>query len=399
MSRRIIAEDTDWLVQVTDPLRLSHKCLQCIVENFEVAADEQIFTKITPFQKCYILERLSVSLPFHVTSKLVPDGVYWEKCCKHRWYACDVTDYDNSWKQMYIERHLGSVIELFIPGVTEPKTVLEIIPFCDNFVKKLSVSQLLPPLKEPQVEVNVEELSLDEPCMDHFDFGLVLDKLTNLEELHVVYRIKQCGLNFERKMQEMTDGDCISLANAVKSSKTLKVLRLPVSCINDEKCCMLMYHLMDFPILRELDLSHNMIGKIGGCAIAKLLIRSKLEVLKMYNNRIGDVGSSAIAEALSKNPPLSSLDLRMNEVGDKGGEAIFKALQKNNVLLRLHMGSNGLTSATVPVLSDMLKKNETLSSLDLSGNKLDEGGILGLKTTMFRNKIQKELELAGQRKE
>uniref|UniRef100_A0A1A8FQR7 T-complex-associated-testis-expressed 1 n=1 Tax=Nothobranchius korthausae TaxID=1143690 RepID=A0A1A8FQR7_9TELE len=371
MSRRIIAEDPDWLVQVIDPLRLSHKCLQCIVENFEVAADKQIFAKVTPFQKRYILDRLSVSLPFHVTSKLVPDGVYWERCCKQRWYICDVTDYGYSWKQMYIERHLGSVIELFIPGVTEPKTVLEIIPFCDNFVKKLSVSQLLPPVKEPQVEVNVEELSLDEPCMDHFDLGLVLDKLTNLEELHVVYKIKQCGMNFEWKMQEMTDGDCISLANAVKSSKTLKVLRLPVSCINDEKCCMLMYHLLDFSILRELDLSHNMIGQIGGCAIAKLLTRSKLEVLKMYNNRIGDVGSRAIAEALSKNPPLLSLDLRMNQVEDEGGEAIFKALQKNNVLLHLHMGNNGLTSATVPVLSDMLMKNEALISLDLSGNKLD----------------------------
>lgn len=126
---------------------------------------------------------------------------------------------------MFLERRLQGIIELFMPDVTDPKTVLEMVPHCRNHVKRLDISQLLPPLKE-EVEYG-SELTIDNEydgvSMDHFDFGILLDKLTGLEELHLVYRVQQCGLNFEWKMFEMTARDCESLAKALKSCKTLKV--------------------------------------------------------------------------------------------------------------------------------------------------------------------------------
>lgn len=188
-----------------------------------------MFEVLTPTQKDFVHERLSTSLDLQVTANMVSDGVYWKRCCEQRWDICDLSHYGNSWKRMFFERHMEKIIELFIPDVTQTKTVLDMIPLCKNYVKRLDISQLLPPVKEPQNEEDEcgsefsSDNEYDEPSMDHFDFNILLSKLTNLEELHLMYRVKQCGMNFEWKMFEMTDRDCESLAKALKSCETLKV--------------------------------------------------------------------------------------------------------------------------------------------------------------------------------
>lgn len=173
-------------------------------------------------------ERLSTSLPLHVTANLIGDGVYWKRCCKQRWDLCDVSHYGHSWKRMFFERHMENVIELFIPDVTDLETVLELVPLCDNNIKRLDISQLLPPIQVLQKEEEKYGLGLaKESCngrsLDHFDFDMLLNKLANLEELHLVYQVKQCGMNFEWTMFEMSARDCESLAMALVSCKALKV--------------------------------------------------------------------------------------------------------------------------------------------------------------------------------
>lgn len=132
---------------------------------------------------------------------------------------------------------MENIIDHFIPDVTELRTVLDIIPYCKSYVKRLNISQLLPPIREPQKEEEEygSELAsysdFDTSSMDHFNFGILLDKLTSLEELHLVYRVKQCGMNFEWTMFEMTDKDCESLAKALKSCKKLKVNIDPSSVV------------------------------------------------------------------------------------------------------------------------------------------------------------------------
>lgn len=192
--------------------------------------EKQTFEKLTPNQKDFIQERLPLSLPLHVAANLIHDGIYWKRRCEQRWRNRDISDYGHSWKRMFFERHLENAIELFIPDVTEPKTVLDVLPLCKNDVRRLNISQLLLPVQTSQgkkderydsdLSMNGEE---DEASMDHFDFGPVLSQLKNLEELHLVYRIKQCGMNFEWSMFQITDKDCRSLAMAVKSCKRLKV--------------------------------------------------------------------------------------------------------------------------------------------------------------------------------
>ncbi|XP_069029802.1 dynein regulatory complex subunit 5 [Embiotoca jacksoni] len=387
MSRRIMAEDPDWILDFVPSL--SNLSLQCIVNNFE---ERPIFEALKPTQRVFIQERLSPSLPLHVTANLVPDGVYWNRCCKQKYTCCDVSDYGYSWKRMFFERHLENIIEHFIPNVTEPKTVLQMAPLCKDYVKRLVISQLLPPIKEAQKEEEEEEEyeyvignERGAPCLDHFDFRILLDKLTNLEELHLVYRVKHCAMNFEWSMFKMTDQDCVSLATALKSCKTLKIFRLHLSQIEDKQCRLLVKYLLDHPFLRELDFSHNLIGDRGARAIGKLLTMSKLETLKMYNNQISGPGAKAIAHALSKNPALLSLNLCLNHLMDEGGEAIGKALLSNDTLLHLDLEGTGLTWLSAAALSKVLAQNNTMKTINLSNNKLGELGGKALEEAMSHN--------------
>ncbi|XP_041815325.1 dynein regulatory complex subunit 5 [Chelmon rostratus] len=394
MTRRIIAEDRDWSLAIVPCL--SNLCLQSIMRNFE---EKPIFEDLTPHQKDFVQERLSTSLSLHVTANLINDGVYWKRCCEQRWDLCDVSHYSHSWKRMYFERHMENMIELFIPDVTDPKTVLETVPLCKNYVKRLDISQLLPPIKEPQKEEEEHGFELasdtdyDGPSMDHFDFNIMLNKLTNLEELHLVYRVKQCGMNFEWKMFEMTDRDCESLAKALKSCETLKLLRLHQSHIEDKKCRMLVKYLLHHPSLRELDFSHNLIGDKGARAIGKLLTNSKLEILNLCDNDIRGPGAKAIAHALSKNSTLLSLNLRLNRLRDEGGEAIGKALLNNHILRHLHLGGNEVTRPTAIALAKVLFQNNTLKSVNLSCNNLGVDGGKALEEAMSHNTSLTECDL------
>ncbi|CAJ1077087.1 dynein regulatory complex subunit 5 [Xyrichtys novacula] len=385
--RRIVAEDLDWTLVIVPCL--SKLCLQSFIRNFE---EKPIFEELSPTQRDFVQEGLSTSLPLNLTANLISDGVFWKRCCEERWDLCDVSHYGHSWKRMFFERHMENIIELFIPYSTEEKTVLEMVPLCKNYVKRLNISQLLPPIREPEGEEE-DELGLDSPyqnenegqSMDHFNFKILLSKLTNLEELHLVYKVNQCGMNFEWQMFEMTDKDCKSLASALKSCKTLKILRLHESHIEDKKCLLLVKHLLDHPSLRELDFSHNLIGDKGARAVAKLLNKSQLETLNLYDNDIRDHGAKALAHALAKNPTLQSLNLRLNRVGDEGGQAIANALLNNKTLSHLHLGANKVTEPTVITLAKVIAQNNTLKSINISCNCLGEDGGKALEEAMSYN--------------
>ncbi|XP_028809153.1 dynein regulatory complex subunit 5 isoform X2 [Denticeps clupeoides] len=392
--RRLVAEDPEWSLEVV-PL-LTHLCLQHIVQNF---AENPLLDRLLPRHRARVLEKLPPSLPLHVTANLISEERYWKKCCMERWGLCDVTTYGDSWKRMFFERHLESIIELFIPDVTDPTTVLDMVPLCKNYVKRLKISQLLPPIREPrdiEEEDGVDtasDMGDDLPSIDHFDFGILLDKLARLEELHLAYGVKGCGMNFEWNLFEFSFRDCESLGKALKSCRTLKVLRIHQSRVDDERCRLLVTHLLDHPSLSELNLSHNVIGDRGARALAKLLNRSQLKALNVYDNQIRGHGAKALASALSKNTTLLSLNLCLNCVGDEGGQAAARALLKNGTLVTLHLEANYMTEPTASALSRVFSQNTTLRSIKLCCNRLGVDGGKSLEEGMSRNSTLLECDL------
>ncbi|XP_001635891.2 dynein regulatory complex subunit 5 [Nematostella vectensis] len=384
--RRIIAEDPDWSL-ATVPL-LTELCIKHIVFNFE---DNPILDNLLPKHKSKVLEALSTQIAMKVTSGLVSDENYWKRCCKSRWEVCDIAKHGNSWKRMYFERNLEGIIESFVPESTDPMPLYDTLKLSAQFVKGLTIRQLLPPVKEAVIKDDDasdtgSEAGQDGPNIDHFDFGVIMPKLPHLQELHLTYGVRDCGMNFEWNLFQFTTRDCLLLAKAVKACHTLKVFHLHRSQVDDEKVRVLVSHLLDHPSLITLDLSHNKIGDSGARAIGKLLNgRCKLTTLNLCDNKIRSNGAAAIGHALGKNTILKNINIRLNRLGDDGGQAICRALLKNETLTHVHLGGNDLGEPTAAILAQVLVANKVLVELNLSCNKIGPDGGKSLQEGMEEN--------------
>ncbi|XP_072266130.1 dynein regulatory complex subunit 5 [Pyxicephalus adspersus] len=394
--RRIVTEDYRWSLAIV-PL-LSDLCLQNIVRNFE---HKPILDKLLPKHKTKVLDNLSTSLPLPVTANLISYEDYWRRCCAERWPVCDISHYGSSWKRLFFERHLENLIERFIPDVTETRSICEAAELSKDYVKRLDIQQLLPPVRvEMKKDEESEEISdtgsdagADLPSMDHFDFNLIANSLCDLQELHLVYGVKGCGMNFEWNLFRFTDRDCSLLVDTLKKFRNLKVFRLHKSKVDDDKARILIKSLLDHPSLVHLDLSHNLISDRGARAIGKLLNQSQLQILNLCNNNVRPHGAQAIAHALSKNSTLTTLNLRLNHIGDEGGQTLCNALLQNSTLVTLHLGSNELSEPTATVLAQVLTQNTALRSISLSSNRIGLDGGKQLLEGMSENKTLLEFDL------
>ncbi|XP_045398031.1 dynein regulatory complex subunit 5 [Lemur catta] len=392
--RRIIAENAEWSLAIV-PL-LTELCLQHIVKNFQ---KNPVLKQLLPEHQQKVLNHLSPDLPLAVTANLIDDENYWHRCCVQRWPVCDVARHGGSWKHMFFERHLENLLKHFIPGTTDPAVILDLVPLCRNYVRRIRVDQFLPPVRllpppRPGDQSDSgSEGDAEEPAMDHYQLGDLVAGLRHLEELDLVYGVKDCGMNFEWNLFLFTYRDCHSLAATIKACHTLKIFRLTRSKVDDDKARILIRSLLDHPALEELDLSHNLIGDRGARGAAKLLSHSRLRVLNLANNQVRAPGAQSLAHALAHNTNLISLNLRLNCIEDEGGQALAHALQTNKCLTTLHLGGNELSEPTATLLSQVLAVNTTLTSVNLSCNHIGLDGGKQLLEGMSDNKTLLEFDL------
>uniref|UniRef100_A0A2K6BE29 T-complex-associated-testis-expressed 1 n=1 Tax=Macaca nemestrina TaxID=9545 RepID=A0A2K6BE29_MACNE len=129
---------------------------------------------------------------------------------------------------MFFERHLENLLKHFIPGTTDPAVILDLLPLCRNYVRRVHVDQFLPPVQIPaqlrpgDQSDSGSEGEMEEPTVDHYQLGDLVAGLSHLEELDLVYDVKDCGMNFEWNLFLFTYRDCHSLAAAIKACHTLK---------------------------------------------------------------------------------------------------------------------------------------------------------------------------------
>ena len=114
--------------------------------------DNPVLDRLPPEDQRKVLARLPTGLPLTVTANLISDEGYWKRCCTERWPVCDISNHGGSWKRMFLERHLENILKCFVPNTTDPDRVLELIPLCRDYVRKLEVDQFLPPVKEDEQE-------------------------------------------------------------------------------------------------------------------------------------------------------------------------------------------------------------------------------------------------------
>ncbi|XP_062952211.1 dynein regulatory complex subunit 5 [Cynocephalus volans] len=392
--RRIIAEDAEWSLAIV-PL-LTELCIQHIVKNFH---KNPILKQLLPEHQQKVLDHLPPDLPLAVTANLIDNESYWRRCCMQRWPVCHVARHGGSWKRMFFERHLENLLKHFIPGTTDPGVILDLLPLCRNYVHRIHVDQFLPPVRLlPQPwpgdqSDSGSEGEMEEPAIGHYQLGDLVASLSRLEELDLVYGVKDCGMNFEWNLFLFTYRDCHSLAATIKTCHTLKIFRLTRSKVDDDKARILIRSLLDHPVLEELDLSHNLIGDRGARGAAKLLSHSHLRVLNLANNQVRALGAQSLAHALAHNTNLISLNLRLNCIEDEGGQALVHALQTNKCLTTLHLGGNELSEPTATLLSQVLSVNTTLTSINLSCNHIGLDGGKQLLEGMSDNKTLLEFDL------
>ncbi|PNJ89318.1 TCTE1 isoform 2 [Pongo abelii] len=129
---------------------------------------------------------------------------------------------------MFFERYLENLLKHFIPGTTDPAVILDLLPLCRNYVRRVHVDQFLPPVQLPaqlrpgDQSDSGSEGEMEEPTVDHYQLGDLVAGLSHLEELDLVYDVKDCGMNFEWNLFLFTYRDCHSLAAAIKACHTLK---------------------------------------------------------------------------------------------------------------------------------------------------------------------------------
>ncbi|CAF1278297.1 unnamed protein product [Rotaria magnacalcarata] len=386
--RRIIADDLEWSLRIVPPL--TDLALNSLVKSFDTNPKyDQLLDK----HRNQLLKSLPTTVPLKVTAPLIEDETYWQKCCKEKWPICDIKLYGNSWKRFYFEKHIEEIIENFIPAQTDVKQLFDYVNLGAQYVKRLDIKQLLPPVEmQDKILQNEDEFFDDDdenelndgrdaevkkPLCDHFDFTELIKFLPNLEEFHLVYGVKGCGMNFDWNMFEFTKKDCQILAKCVQQCKTLRYLHLHRSKVDDMRIRMLIRDgLLDHPTLVELNFEHNQISDRGCRAIAKLLNgHSTLRRLNLCNNLIGPQGAQAIAYGITKSTSIEYLNLRLNRIGDEGGQAICLALLMNQTLRELNLSSNNLSEPTGNKLAEILNRNKTLTKIDMSANRL--GGDIG----------------------
>lgn len=360
-----------------------------IVCAFPPLEDPVDFDRLQPAQRTVVLKHLSVDLPLPLAAERIADEDYWKRRCA---VVCtdpvEIAEFGDSWKRVFFERYAQKLVENFVPRLTDPQTFLDQIKIGGQFVIRLDIGQLLPPVRRirktsgqqttDETKLTDEELD-DIPdaeylfAKDHARIHQLVGLLPCLEELRITYGVEHCGVNFDWNLFRFTISDCAWLTEFIVQCKTLKVLTVHRSRVDDMRMLILAKALTAHPVLCELRLPHNVLRNDGARTIARYVDGNDvIRVLDLQNNEIGSEGGLALGYCLRNNTSLRSMNLRLNLIKDDGMRAFAKALAANQSLVELNLSCNGITKASTKSISDLVENNWTLRSVDLSGNNLSQ---------------------------
>ncbi|XP_051763816.1 NACHT, LRR and PYD domains-containing protein 12-like isoform X18 [Ctenopharyngodon idella] len=158
----------------------------------------------------------------------------------------------------------------------------------------------------------------------------------------------------------------------------LETLKLFDCNITAEGCAALASALRSNSLLRELDLTGNIIGG-GGLTLLSDGLKDphcKLEKLWLFDCNITAEGCAALASALRSNSHLRELNLSGNIIGDGGLTLLSDGLKDPHCKLeKLWLFDCNITAEGCAALASALRSNSHLRELNLSGNIIGDGGL------------------------
>ena len=244
------------------------------------------------------------------------------------------------------------------------------------------------------------EINMKVPA-NHFDFGAIFPQLSGLEEFHVCFKVKSCGIDFRWNMFGITSKDADNLGAGLKICKKLRVLRIYNSKLDDDKMFSIYDGIKTLTHIEEVNFQNNQLSDESAETMSKLLSGTNpIKRLDLTNNKLSDKVARTIADFL-KSPQskgrLEKLNLSLNSIKDEGCKALAEAISNHSTLHTLDLSSNYVTKASGEPLKSMIIKSPALKNLFLSCNPLKaEGCIKILEGVQTSSKIMKaDIRLTG----
>lgn len=173
-----------------------------------------------------------------------------------------------------------------------------------------------------------------------------------------------------------------------KDPPTLERLLLRKADVDDFEGERFVTALLGNTVIKELDLSNNLIGhaEILNTVMPDLLTATEalaellrsdtchLETLKLSWNMIRLDSGIDLAKSLEINSSLTHLDLRYNSLGHDGGQALGNSLMENRTLKTLLISNNNLNSTACFVICIGVEQNLALKYVNMDENPIGEAG-------------------------
>jgi len=120
--------------------------------------------------------------------------------------------------------------------------------------------------------------------------------------------------------------------------------------------------------LRALYLGTNMLGELGARTIGRALaLNSRIETLDISDNAIGEMGLRAILEGVRAQHVLTAMDVSDNHLGDDGAMALAKDLVSSSCQF-LRVAGNSIRVEGGHALADAFDASESMLLLDVARN-------------------------------
>mmetsp|Transcript_38631 Transcript_38631/g.71398 ORF Transcript_38631/g.71398 Transcript_38631/m.71398 type:complete len:1275 (-) Transcript_38631:396-4220(-) len=191
------------------------------------------------------------------------------------------------------------------------------------------------------------------------------------------------------------DKGVLAMMPALCRNKTVRVLSLGQNGIC-KTGALAIAKILPTTCIISLDLENNELGADGAKALSGGIRSSvTLKTLRLGGNRIEDKGAEAIAESIHLNQYIRALYLGRNEMSSKGAASFARALQKNKVLTILDLSENCIRAEGVKKLANSLCKNMSLSTLGLCGNDIGDEGAFTIDEMLRKNIFLTRISLEG----